>query len=60
MADIDCIWTFRIHTPPVAAVSFVTSRRRRLVADLVPGAAGTAGLVPDLVPAELCRHPPLL
>ena len=39
----------RLYTlPPVAAISFVTSRRRRLV----------AGLVPGLVPAGLCRHPP--
>ena len=47
-------------TPPVAAVSFVTSRRHRLVAGLVPGDAGTAGFVPGFVPAGLCRHPPLL
>ena len=40
-------------TPPVAAVSFVTSRHRRLVADLVHGTAGTTGLVPGLVPAGL-------
>ena len=33
-------------TPPVAAVSFVTSRCHRLVAGLVPG---TAGLIPGLV-----------
>ena len=39
-------------TPPVAAVSFVTSRRRRLVAGLIPGAAETAGLVST----GLCRH----
>ena len=38
---------------PVAAVSFVTSRRRRLVAGLVPRTVG-------LVLAELCRHQPLL
>ena len=47
-------------TPPDVAVSFVTSRRRRLVAGLVPG---TTGLVPGtagLGPAGLCRHPPLL
>ena len=43
-------------TPPVAAASFVTSRRRSLVAGLVPG---IAGVVPGLVPAELYRHPPL-
>ena len=34
------------NIPPVAAVSFVTSRRRRLVVGLVPG---TAGLVPSFV-----------
>ena len=44
-------------TPPVAAVSFVTSRSRRLVTGFVPG---TAGPVPGLVPAGLCRHSPLL
>ena len=44
-------------TPPVTAVSFVTSRRRRLVAGLVPG---TAGFVHGLVSAGLCRYLPLL
>ena len=38
-------------TPPVATVSFVTSRHRRLVVGLVPGTAG-------IVPTRLCRHPP--
>ena len=43
-------------TPPVAAVSFVTSRRRHLVVGLVPG---TAGLIPGLVAISSppdCRH----